>query len=113
MREQTAEERSGLSEDLQRVIWTWARLAQDLEPTQPPLLPGDGPDETRKRSHLTMIALSAQVQRLAEGIAAASAEEAARLGASYPELGEAAGISRQAARKRWPDLEITGGRRRR
>jgi hypothetical protein len=110
--EQTTDELSGLSEDLHRVISTWARQAADLAPTQPPLPAGD-PDETRKRSHLAMIAVSEQVRRLAEDIAAASAEEAARFGAGYPELGEAAGISRQAARKRWPDIATTGRRRRR
>ncbi len=112
MRDLTAEERNGLTDDLHRVIWTWTRRVLDLEPTQPPLLPGDGPDGTRLKSHLAMIALSEQVRRVAERIAASSAEEAVRLGAGYPDLGEAAGISRQAARKRWPGLEPTGRRRR-
>jgi hypothetical protein len=113
MRELTADERQDLGDDLHRVIWTWARQALDLEPTEPPLLPGDGPDETRAASHLAVVALSEHVHQLAARIAAASAQEAARLGAGYPELGRAAGISRQAARKRWPGIETTRRRRRR
>ena len=40
-------------------------------------------------------------------LVAASAEEAVQYGAGYPELGAAIGASRQAARKRWPNLSIS------
>ena len=40
-------------------------------------------------------------------LVSASADEAVQHGAGYPELGAAVGASRQAARKRWPNLSIS------
>ncbi|MFG3480123.1 hypothetical protein ACGF3K_33590 [Streptomyces sp. NPDC047980] len=39
----------------------------------------------------------------AQGLAAEAATRAGRAGATYADLGKSAGITRQAARKRWPD----------
>jgi hypothetical protein len=113
MRQLTPAEISELGEDLHRVMWTWARRRLELEPTQPPLLASDGPAEVQKESYLCLVALGEQVRELAERVAASAAEEAGRRGAGYPELGAAAGISRQAARKRWPGVAVVAGRRRR
>ena len=57
-----------------------------------------------KRAHLTDVAITMAAAAIAEQWAKDAATAAAGMGASYTELGTAAGITRQGARSRWPGL---------
>ncbi|MEH0826311.1 hypothetical protein, partial [Micromonospora sp. CPCC 205714] len=54
--------------------------------------------------HLRQLTALVVIRAAAEELANAAASEAARCGANYPAIGEAAGMTRQAARVRWPGL---------
>ncbi|MFD9053262.1 hypothetical protein [Streptomyces zaomyceticus] len=57
-----------------------------------------------RRLHLVYLEVAAEVGSAARQLVDDAAARAGRAGASYAELGEAAGgLSRQAARKRWPE----------
>ncbi|MFF4648528.1 hypothetical protein [Streptomyces sp. NPDC001380] len=58
-----------------------------------------GPAEALARLHLLV-----HLQRAADRLVDRAAREAAEAGAGYPQLGQACGISRQGARRRWPGL---------
>ncbi|MEU1122504.1 response regulator [Streptomyces sp. NPDC005899] len=45
-----------------------------------------------------------QLQKAAERLQREAAVDAARAGAGYPQIGDACGMTRQGARRRWPDL---------
>ena len=63
------------------------------------------PDETGPvPDALTRLHALEHLRRAAERLACETARTAARAGAGYPQLGEACGISRQGARKRWPGI---------
>jgi hypothetical protein len=107
MRDLTPEERQELGRKLRAVAADWAgRLdAADVD-----ALSGADhePSSTeRMRTHLARMAAAEQMRRLLAEFVSVSAEEAVRYGAGYPELGAAVGASRQAARKRWPNLPIS------
>lgn len=66
-----------------------------------------------KRVHLADVAIAMAAAAIAEQWAKDEATAAAKLGASYTELGAAAGITRQGARSRWPGLaELAAAARR-
>ncbi|GAB1646855.1 DUF6225 family protein [Krasilnikovia sp. MM14-A1259] len=66
-----------------------------------------------KRAHLADVAAAMAAAAIAEDWAKTEAAAAAQLGASYTELGAAAGITRQGARSRWPGLaELAAAARR-
>ncbi|WP_413804198.1 hypothetical protein [Streptomyces sp. OE57] len=52
--------------------------------------------------HLAYLEVATQAGETAQRLATAAAERAGRAGATYADLGLSAGITRQAARKRWP-----------
>lgn len=56
-----------------------------------------------KAVHLMYLEVATEVGDAARELAADAAARAGRAAATYADLGEAAGVSRQAARKRWPD----------
>ncbi|MER8225390.1 hypothetical protein ABTZ58_33525 [Streptomyces sp. NPDC094143] len=56
-----------------------------------------------KAVHLMYLEVATEVGNAARELAADAATRAGRAAATYADLGEAAGITRQAARKRWPD----------
>ncbi|WP_309505840.1 response regulator [Streptomyces pyxinae] len=56
---------------------------------------------------LTCLRILSHLRRAVGECADQVAAAAARAGASYPQLGEAWGVSRQGARKRWPGLVFT------
>jgi hypothetical protein len=56
-----------------------------------------------KAVHLMYLEVATEVGTAAQRLAADAAARAGRAGANYADLGEASGITRQAARKRWPD----------
>ncbi|MFJ4715517.1 response regulator [Streptomyces sp. NPDC088785] len=53
---------------------------------------------------LAALYLLSHVQQAAERLQQTAAENAARAGAGYPQIGEACGLTRQGARRRWPGL---------
>lgn len=56
-----------------------------------------------KAVHLMYLEVATEVGDAARELAVDAATRAGRAGASYADLGEASGITRQAARKRWPE----------
>jgi hypothetical protein len=56
-----------------------------------------------KAVHLMYLEVATEVGNAARELATDAAIRAGRAGATYADLGEAAGITRQAARKRWPE----------
>ncbi|MEH0954652.1 hypothetical protein [Micromonospora sp. CPCC 205554] len=64
----------------------------------------DSASTTQERIHLRQLTALVVIRAAAEELANAAASEAARCGANYPAIGEAAGMTRQAARVRWPGL---------
>ncbi|WP_171166063.1 hypothetical protein [Streptomyces sp. I05A-00742] len=68
----------------------------------------DGPDEEAAAgargealAHLHMLV---HIQRAVQRLTDRAAEEAARTGAGYPQIGRACEMSRQGARNRWPGI---------
>ncbi|MFJ3582923.1 hypothetical protein ACIPPS_11950 [Streptomyces sp. NPDC090127] len=53
---------------------------------------------------LTRLLVLEELRQAAERLQRVAAAEAARAGAGYPQLGEACGMTRQGARRRWPGL---------
>ncbi|MGW5526718.1 response regulator [Streptomyces xanthochromogenes] len=62
------------------------------------------PDAAGAAPALTLLHVLVQVQRSAERLQRSAAEQAAQAGAGYPQIGEACGLTRQGARRRWPEL---------
>ncbi|MGC9669979.1 hypothetical protein ACNTMW_25980 [Planosporangium sp. 12N6] len=87
------------------------RLAADpdLRRSEPVARPGDTDEEYRLRRDRLRRVRAAQlagalVDEVATAFAADEAADAVWLGASLADLGTTSGSTRQAARKRWPDL---------
>ncbi|GIJ28262.1 hypothetical protein Vqi01_34240 [Micromonospora qiuiae] len=70
--------------------------------TQP--IGGDSVSALPQDRHLRRLAALMAIRAAADDLATAAAFDAAKHGAMYPAIGEAAGITRQAARVRWPGL---------
>ncbi|MEU4165145.1 MULTISPECIES: hypothetical protein [Micromonosporaceae] len=64
----------------------------------------DSAGASQQRSHLRRLAILIAIQSAADDLANTAASDAAKHGANYPAIGEAAGMTRQAARVRWPGL---------
>ncbi|WP_233436172.1 hypothetical protein [Streptomyces anulatus] len=76
-------------------------LSEDGGPTSPnALAPASA---AAKVLHLAYLEVATEAGISARELANDAATRAGRAAASYAELGEAAGITRQAARKRWPE----------
>ncbi|MGV9562408.1 hypothetical protein [Streptomyces sp. NPDC003480] len=77
------------------------RLTQ--ETARPPAEPIDKADESRRHALLRLRVL-ANVKQAVRRLEDQAAHAAAASGAGYPEIGQAVGMSRQGARRRWPGL---------
>lgn len=64
----------------------------------------DSASTSQERIHLRQLTALVAIRAAADELANTAASEAARGGANYPAIGEAAGMTRQAARVRWPGL---------
>ncbi|MEV0005902.1 hypothetical protein AB0H28_26955 [Micromonospora sp. NPDC050980] len=64
----------------------------------------DSASTSPERAHLRQLTALVAIRGAADELATTAAFEAARGGANYPAIGDAAGITRQAARDRWPGL---------
>lgn len=83
--------------DEQRADLTAAvdRLARTAAPS---------PDGDQREHWLAVLTALLAVRDSAEQLAAAAARSAAEHGADYPDIGAAAGMTRQGARRKWPGL---------
>jgi len=97
--------------ELQDFLWAAARREQpDL--AESPWAEGLSNDD-RRRAWLALLAALTAAEREVATLAATAAERAAEHGADYPDLGNATGMTRQGARRRWPGLSRRDQRRQR
>jgi len=107
----TDEERAALLEEVGWAIWHTAADSVGVDPydgprgrrrqRRDPASVSRGPGRNAALAH---VAVAELVAKEVARIAADAARRAAELGADYAEIGQAAGITRQGARRRWPDL---------
>ncbi|HTI20630.1 MAG TPA: hypothetical protein VL652_06535 [Kutzneria sp.] len=69
---------------------------------------GPGADGDQREHWLAVLTTLLAVRDSAEQLAATAARKAADHGADYPEIGAAAGMTRQGARRKWPGLRRAG-----
>ncbi|MEU3465804.1 response regulator, partial [Streptomyces sp. NPDC006733] len=74
------------------------RLARRLLQSPAPSAPDD------RAQALALLHVLDQLQQAAERLQRDAAVDAARAGAGYPQIGDACGMTRQGARRRWPGL---------
>lgn len=100
------EERVAFAAEVRNLIWSETRKRMGLNGQQGPATPNaiSPTSAAAKQLHLVYLEVATEVGDIAQRLASEAAARAGRAGANYAELGEyAGGISRQAARKRWPD----------
>lgn len=111
----TPEQRSDLTESLWAHVWA---MAEHISVRKPSDLPAAGWREkplalqwqALPDANLSALRILREVAGTVDGMAAEAANRAGRGGATYPQLGTAWGITRQAARNRWPDAVKTSSR---
>ncbi|MFC0541483.1 hypothetical protein [Kutzneria chonburiensis] len=64
----------------------------------------DDADGDQREHWLAVLTTLLAVRDSAEQLAATAARRAAEHGADYPDIGAAAGMTRQGARRKWPGL---------
>jgi hypothetical protein len=99
-----------LAVDVGDLAWAWVRRELGLGPGDPPLsvFSNDVPVERQREVRLKMLAVLEQISTALDGQARHVASAAAKAGADYSDLGDAVGMTRQGARRRWPALaEVT------
>ena len=103
-----------LTADVAGLAAAWAELELDLGPGYPPASEWDNlPPEQARRVRLAILGVLERMRAAVEERAELAARMAADAGADYVEIGEAVGITKQGARRRWPGLaEITKAARR-
>jgi hypothetical protein len=103
-----------LASDVADLAWAWARRELGLGPDDPPVNAWvDLPPEQTRRVRLTLLGVLEQMRAAVDDHAGMTARAAAKAGADYSDLGDAVGMTRQGARRRWPDLaEIAKAARR-
>lgn len=107
MRDLTPDERQELRRELSAVAADWALRLKDSDLDGRRRADHEPNSAERMRTHLARMAAGEQMRTILADLVSASADEAVQHGAGYPELGAAVGASRQAARKRWPNLSIS------
>ena len=91
-----------LAAAVEQLAWTAVR---ETLPLGPDVGPGsDLPDVDLRQMWLTALTSLLAIRDIAEQLAASAALSAAQCGADYPAIGEAAGMTRQGARRKWPGL---------
>jgi hypothetical protein len=96
-------------QDELEVTFELRRLAErvaDLVTTgATPVQPNDGPPERQTAGQLALIHAATLLHKMVDDLASQAVYEAGQLGlVTFPQLGEAAGITRQSARERWRHL---------
>ncbi|MFE7757192.1 hypothetical protein [Streptomyces sp. NPDC057429] len=89
---------------LQDLLWAEAKrregIPADGHPHSVDVLRPESP--AARRLHLRHLEVAAECGEIAERVMKEAAARSGRAGASYPEMGAAARITRQSARNRWP-----------
>ncbi len=100
MRRMSDAQRAELTTAVEELSWTAVREMLQLEPGAGP----DLPDADRRQMWLAALNSLLAIRDSAELLASSAALSAAQHGADYPAIGEAAGMTRQGARRKWPGL---------
>jgi hypothetical protein len=104
-------QRAALTTAVEQLAWAVAREALELEPDAGPH--SDLPDADLRQLWLATLTSLLAIRDSAEQLAGSAALSAAQLGADYPAIGDAAGMTRQGARRKWPGLAgLADGRQR-
>jgi hypothetical protein len=94
-----------MADDVRDLAWVWARRRMQLGPDQPPFSAHDpGTPEQQRTAWLALLGSCETLRAELEDWASVAARAAAKAGADYGDLGDAVGITRQGARRRWPGL---------
>ena len=102
MRRLSDAERTDLAAAVERLAWTAVRETLQLGPDAGP--GSDLADADLREVWLAALTSLLAIRDSAEQLAASAALSAAQRGADYPAIGEAAGMTRQGARRKWPGL---------
>ncbi|MFI7129446.1 hypothetical protein ACIBQ1_27365 [Nonomuraea sp. NPDC050153] len=94
--------RTDVTTAVEQLAWTMARKMLQLEPDAGPR--SDLPDADVRQMWLAALTSLLAIRDSAEVLAASAALSAAQRGADYPAIGDAAGMTRQGARRKWPGL---------
>jgi hypothetical protein len=95
-------QRTDLAVAVEQLAWTVAREKLEPEPDAAPR--SDPPDADLRQMWLAALTSLLAIRDTAEQLAASAALSAALCGADYPAIGDAAGMTRQGARRKWPGL---------
>jgi hypothetical protein len=104
-------QRLALTTAVEQLAWTVVREMLELEPGAGPR--SGMPDADLRQMWLAALSALLAIRESAEQLAASAALSAAQRGADYPAIGDAAGMSRQGARRKWPGLAGLADERRR
>lgn len=102
MRGMSDAQRADLTTAVEQLAWTLARDVLELEGDAGPR--SDLPDADLRQRWLAALTSLLAIRDSAEQLAASAALSAAQHGADYPAIGDAAGMTRQGARRKWPGL---------
>lgn len=102
MRGLSGPQRAAATTAVEQLAWTVARELLELEPDVGPR--SDLPDADLRQMWLAALRSLLAIRDSAEQLAASAALSAAQHGADYPAIGDAAGMTRQGARRKWPGL---------
>jgi hypothetical protein len=102
MRRLSDAQRADLAAAVERLAWTAVRETLQLGPNAGP--GADLPDADLRQMWLAALAALLAIRDSAEQLAASAALSAAQRGADYPAIGDAARMTRQGARRKWPGL---------
>ena len=100
-----------LRNGLRHVAWSWVRGRRDRTGLADPFVGPHDPSldaEQRRQAWLELVAAYTAAEEELRALAQDAAARAVELGADYPALGQAAGLTRQGARRRWPGLRKRG-----
>jgi hypothetical protein len=102
MRRPSGAQRTDLAAAVEQLAWTAVRETLQLGPDAG--LDPDLADADLRQMWLAALTSLLAIRDCAEQLAASAALSAAQRGADYPAIGEAAGMTRQGARRKWPGL---------
>lgn len=108
----TERERGEILLELRELAWKHARRRLPFDAVEPPGgLKADGLSEGEMRAaYLAQLAVLTELAKGCEGLAPLMAAGAMARGADHQDLGDACGVTWQAARKRWGPLNRGDGR---
>jgi hypothetical protein len=102
VRDTSDAQRADLTTGVEQLAWTAVREMLQLKPDAGP--GSDAPDADLRQMWLATLTSLLAIRDSADQLAASAALSAAQYGADYPAIGDAAGMTRQGARRKWPGL---------